>query len=260
LLQASAGATARVLGRFRRVIDLALGDDIFALVLPAVGNGPFHAVIDHFPPQTLPDVCPVQVTDGGLWLGPWGLRMTPGTEVWDPRPAWEALVPQAEGLAVLRHVAEDAARARGDLAPLGACLLGGSLPFGMEAKFPIPIKALAKLAGWGPGLTPSGDDFLAGVMLGLWLRRGADAAADCAQIYAAAAPRTTRLSRAFLRAACDGLTDERWHILLRALTLDDTAGLERAVRAVLSFGATSGLDMVSGFLWLLEGKNAIRNR
>jgi hypothetical protein len=26
--------------------------------------------------------------------------------------------------------------------------------------------------GWGPGLTPSGDDFLAGLMLSLWVQKG----------------------------------------------------------------------------------------
>jgi len=270
-----ARGTARVLGRFRRSLDLLVNDMVLALVLPEVRNGPFHVVLTCFPSQPLPDSMEVRRTHDGIRLGPWLLRTTPPPFLWNPAPPWETLSARPQdlcplrtlrGLRHLRTLAEQAARQAVARSPFAGLLLGETIPavtsLLQALSHPDPSavrRAAAQLAGWGPGLTPSGDDFLAGVMLGLWLRRGTDAAAACAQIYAAAAPRTTRLSRAFLRAARDGLADERWHILLRALTMDDVVELERAARAVLSFGATSGLDMVSGFLWLLEGKNAIRN-
>ncbi len=251
-----AQGTARVLGRFHRSLDLLVNDTVLAFVLPEVRNGPFHVVLTCFPSQPLPDSMEVRRTHGGIRLGPWLLRTTPPPFLWNPAPPWETLSARAQGLRYLRTLAEQAARRDVACSPFAALLLGEIIPavtsLLQALSHPDPSavrRASAQLAGWGPGLTPSGDDFLAGVMLGLWLRRGADAAADCAQIYVAAAPRTTRLSRAFLRAARDGLADERWHVLLRALTLDNVVELERAARDVLAFGASSGLDMLVGFLW-----------
>jgi hypothetical protein len=67
-------------------------------------------------------------------------------------------------------------------------------------------------------------------------------------MYAATEGRTTRLSRAFLEAARDGLADERWHSLLGALAGASAAEFGGAAGAVFAFGATSGLDAVAGFL------------
>ncbi len=258
-----ARGTVRVLGRFHRSLDLLVNDTVLAFVLPEIRNGPFHVVLTCFPSQPLPDSMEVRRTHGGIRLGPWLLRITPPPFLWNPAPPWETLSARPEGLRPLRTLrglrrlrtlAEQAARQDAARSPFAALLLGEGLPavtsLLQALSHPDPSavrRAAAQLAGWGPGLTPSGDDFLAGVMLGLWLDRGADAAAACAQIYAAAAPRTTRLSCAFLRAASEGLADERWHVLLRALTLDDAEGLEHAARDVLAFGASSGLDMLAGF-------------
>ena len=249
-----AHGTARVLGRFHRSVDLLVNDTVLAFVLPEIRNGPFHVVLTCFPSQPLPDSMEVRRTPDGIRLGPWLLCTAPPPFLWNPAPPWETLSARPQGLYPLRILAEQAARQSVARSPFAGLLLGEAIPAvtallqALSDADPSAVRrAAAQLAGWGPGLTPSGDDFLAGMMLGLWLRRGADAAAACAQIYAAAAPRTTRLSRAFLRAARDGLADERWHVLLRALTMDDAAGLERATHDVLAFGASSGLDMLAGF-------------
>ncbi len=109
-------------------------------------------------------------------------------------------------------------------------------------------KAAASLAGWGMGLTPSGDDFMAGMMLALWVDRAA-LTPRAAFLYRVAAPRTTLLSRAFLRAARDGLADAHWHHLLRALAEGGEAEIRHAASETLAFGATSGVDMAAGFLF-----------
>jgi hypothetical protein len=70
----------------------------------------------------------------------------------------------------------------------------------------------------------------------------------CAWITRAAAPRTNRISRAFLKAARDGLADARWHALLDTLAAGDGPAMQQAARSVLTFGATSGLDTLIGFL------------
>ncbi|MGC9356821.1 MAG: DUF2877 domain-containing protein, partial [Anaerolineae bacterium] len=73
-----------------------------------------------------------------------------------------------------------------------------------------------------------------------------------AEIYRASVPCTNRISRAFLSAAWKGRVDTRWHRLLKALAAGRRTEIARAARAVLEFGSTSGLDMVSGFLWIQD--------
>ncbi len=246
---------ARVLGRFERVVDLLLGDDILALATPDVGCGPFHLVVDALPATPLPERVALRVLPGALWIGPWQIALPAELPLWNPRPAWEQLTCAPSRLAMLRELVSAAARA-GSVSPLAGALWGAApasvaqLAGALDGQDPAALdKAVAVLAGWGPGLTPSGDDFLAGLMLALWAREGEAARPLCAGIAAAAAPRTTRLSRAFLRAAAEGLADERWHALLHALAAGPEAAIERAAQAVLAFGASSGLDMLTGFLW-----------
>ena len=104
-----------------------------------------------------------------------------------------------------------------------------------------------RLAGLGGGLTPAGDDFLAGLMLRAWLDHPAPEA-FCWPIVDAAAPRTTALSAAFLRAAARGECSAAWHGLLAALAGGGPALLEEAMCRVLAHGHTSGADMLAGFL------------
>src|SRR5437588_64061 len=69
-----------------------------------------------------------------------------------------------------------------------------------------------RLAGRGGGLTPAGDDLLAGYAAGLVLFHGDRRAAHA--IALAAAPRTTALSATLLRHAARGELPEPAHALL----------------------------------------------
>ena len=78
-----------------------------------------------------------------------------------------------------------------------------------HAAYPL-AERVGTLVGAGPGLTPSGDDVLCGVLLGLRLhpRGSADLVAD---LWRAVQPRltsTTSLSAALLREAADGYAAE----------------------------------------------------
>ncbi len=249
---------ARVLGHFRRVVDLEIAGEILALVTPGVGNGPFHAVVDHLPQRRLPRQLPLHRDGSTLHVGPWALSLDPPPTLWDPMPDWPHLTPEPEALAALVGTIRRAAAQRRRSSPFAAAIFGEAPP-GVAALFrgiynegsALVCGGAARLAGLGPGLTPSGDDFLAGVMLALWLRYRRPVPA-LAWIYEAAAHRTTRLSRAFLRAARDGHADARWHALLAALSGASRTALEAAAHAVLDFGATSGLDMLAGFVLTLE--------
>lgn len=264
----STPATVRVLGLFNRTVDLLVGEDLLALVLPEVGNGPFHVVVDALPPRSLPRTLTLQLEGEVLALGGWRCRLPLPLSPWDPRPSWSAIRFRPENLKRLLRLLADEVPANG-ASPFDGLLRGKDVPqvaalrCALEGGAREVVAAAAEaLAGWGPGLTPSGDDFLAGVMLGLHYLgssvKRSDTLAPAAvsdfvsTIYEAAAPRTNRVSRAFLAAARDGLADERWHRLLGALSGNDAQALRLAARDVLAFGATSGRDMLSGLLWLLR--------
>ncbi len=258
-------AEAQVLGVFQRSLDLLVGERVLALVCPDLLNGPFHMVLECLPAVPLPQRVPWSWEPDGLQLGPWRLWWARPPVLWEPRPPWEALTLTPAALALLRPVVMAAAQVRRSV--VSAVGLGEPVPRvaalgrALVAGDPEAVtRAAAALAGWGPGLTPSGDDFLAGVMLGLWAvgDRWPVSATLCPLLYEAAAPRTTRLSRAFLAAARDGLADERWHTLLQALGAGEPEPVVRAARAILAFGATSGLDMLTGFEWLVHNFGATR--
>ncbi len=266
--------TAQVLGQFRRAVDMLIGDDVIALVTPEVGNGPYNIVVAALPDDPLTQHVACAWTAKTLHIGSWGVQFDAETRQWNPRPAWNTLNPSPPRLAQLRDIAIRGAHTRAPTdSPFVGLLMGKSFA---------PVTALgralstndkdairesaAAIAGLGPGLTPSGDDFLAGVMLGMRIMNHESAnqrideskeRASCflplaSCLLSAAAPRTTRLSRAFLHAASQGLADEHWHMLLNALSTGNPVQLERAAQAVIAVGASSGLDMIAGFLWQLK--------
>jgi hypothetical protein len=114
----------------------------------------------------------------------------------------------------------------------------------------------SSLAGFGPGLTPAGDDFLAGVLLALALRQEPHPDPELHEIAGlvldTAAPRTGEISAAYLKAARAGEAGERWHRLLAALRSGAGEALPAAARAVMQTGETSGGDMLAGFLTALR--------
>ena len=105
------------------------------------------------------------------------------------------------------------------------------------------------LAGLGPGLTPSGDDFLIGAMYGLWSSLpSAEAKALSGEICAASLGRTNRVSAAWLAAASEGHAIEAWHELVDALYASDEDVVVRSCRQLIDLGHTSGADALAGFV------------
>lgn len=108
-----------------------------------------------------------------------------------------------------------------------------------------------RLCGRGPGLTPSGDDFLAGWMAAGWLLYGPEPQflANCQLINEIASQRTHELSQCWLAYAAAGDFALPIGDLLRALTTRDTPSIERAAAHVLALGATSGYDLAQGIIY-----------
>ena len=114
-------------------------------------------------------------------------------------------------------------------------------------KGPPPCRPAVDLLGAGRGLTPSGDDFLAGTLVALHAFGERAAAAPLARAVARHAPRrTSRLSAAHLEAACAGEAIEPLHEAIRAIA--GNAPPERALGALERFGHGSGFDALAGVL------------
>ena len=113
------------------------------------------------------------------------------------------------------------------------------------ADAPAVRRAAVRLLGLGPGLTPSGDDVLAGLLLGLAPSRVRSALADVA---AAAGERTTALSATLLRQAAAGHAAPPVVAVADALAAGDAARVRQAVPALLAVGHSSGYDTACGLL------------
>jgi Protein of unknown function (DUF2877) len=117
------------------------------------------------------------------------------------------------------------------------------------------IEAAERIVGLGPGLTPSGDDILAGLLVSLRLLGGAVRPggravwmADWlgAAVTADAGTRTTALAATLLHCAASGGAGAEVAAVLRAVAGHEPAG--PAVRRLLAAGHTSGADIASGVL------------
>lgn len=111
----------------------------------------------------------------------------------------------------------------------------------------------ASLVGLGPGLTPSGDDFLAGLLAGLDLVAdsgvvgGGDAGEQSSAIRGmlpSCYRRTTDAGATILMHACDHAYPA---YLLRAVDLVIAGEIREALSVAGSHGASSGLDALTGF-------------
>jgi hypothetical protein len=115
-------------------------------------------------------------------------------------------------------------------------------------------RAANSLAGLGPGLTPSGDDLLAG-FVAAWTLVGEGLGGDrdaiermTAAVVAGAARGVSPLGRAWLEHARRGELLEPMTRFVGAFLGPAPGDLGAAARGVLSVGASSGTDWMVGFL------------
>ncbi len=113
----------------------------------------------------------------------------------------------------------------------------------------------ACMAGYGLGLTPSSDDFLAGflaayaVMSAVIMKNTGNTLEVIRRAGYAAASRTVDISAAFLRQIGKGMASVAVLELLRAFFSNAPYDvLFSSVKRVMSIGATSGSDMLTGIV------------
>ncbi len=191
----------------------------------------------------------------------WHPPMPDGVQAVDREPVAERLKRIALAAALqkgeegfgpfIRHlVGDEEARPVGDLSEVLITALGQAYDAARQADFKAVIEHARSWIGYGRGLTPAGDDCLAGILL-VWNRwgRAFGLRVDWAGINQAAVElaraRTTLLSSSIIYAATLGLADERILRILDAIMLGETNEQE-AIRNLVKMGHSSGVDTLTG--------------
>lgn len=190
--------------------------------------------------------------DGAVgWTGPAGPVVVRAVREWAPaRPRRGEVA--ASALAAVRTALNDAG--------LGAAALASADP-GVDLRLLADLAAAAgdrdasvavaaRLLGSGPGLTPSGDDVLAGFLAGA-AAFGLDTAALREAIAVLAPARTTALSAALLWHAARGECIDEVAAVAAILTSHQRIAPEQAGRALgrlRSVGHTSGAALALGLV------------
>lgn len=118
------------------------------------------------------------------------------------------------------------------------------------------IEGARSLRGVGIGLTPTGDDFLVGVMFGLHLV-GRATGVDGQSVLSlmcneALCGRDEPIINAMYQMARQARAFRSLKDLLEAIVLRGSDDVVRCARNVFSVGETSGTDLVAGLVWAIE--------
>lgn len=237
------GGEGRAIASFPKAVYVSLPAGIVVLVSPSVHPGPLYLVLDGPPPEVPPGAA-VRAESEHLRVG--AAHVTLGEA-----RAWVGplLSPAAlgRGTALLAEMAvELGARSalhtdpfRNRAARARASLEAGDL-----------AEVVALLAGLGPGLTPAGDDALAGLLFVRRILEGDEA--EPALLEAAAAARTTEIASAFLSWAARGQALAPAHHLIGGAANGDRKACQAACASLARVGETSGADFALGLTWALE--------
>lgn len=226
---ASAG---KIVGLFGKGYYVRMSNGPFAVGGPGLPAGPLHLVLAEPPPLPPPN--------SSVWLE--SGRLETATCIIDlsrARP-YDPTLPQPERLDAVANALsrlDQRARVPADLASIWSAVRSA----------PDLGTARLLLEGRGSGLTPTGDDVLAALLLfARWTSPGSSEPSEVAR-----RARTTELSRSFLYWAARGQSIEPVHKLTAAAgDLSPASALERlddAIAGVAGIGGSSGLAMLAGF-------------
>ena len=188
---------------------------------------------------------------------------------------WSPALPASASLRLTAELARTVAAARrhaGDRAPAGglAPMLSGSDRGGdpwltrARALIGVQLEALrlgdvaaavgptVGLMGLGVGLTPSGDDYLVGLLAGMEATDDPPRHGLAAVIAGHAPLRTTAIGAAALGQASRGAFAERLHDVLVALARGRLDQLAAPIERAMTYGATSGSDTLVGLFAALD--------
>jgi len=123
-------------------------------------------------------------------------------------------------------------------------------------EFQIPVtldkQVVAALLGLGPGLTPSGDDFLGGMLIALHVCGEKSVQKQLFTQVKSLLNNAGLVSRAHLKAAALGEGSHSLHQVLNMLLEGDDTNLESGINAINQIGHTSGWDGLAGVAVVLR--------
>lgn len=277
--RATSDAPAVIAAVFDRSFYLARESCFACIGTASLGNGPLNAICNLVEPVDWEEMGIVE--GAAASVGREVIRIqggpdivTAGAATWQ-QPAWPASPDRAAlraSLATLRAQAE-AFPVRGGLAGLilgsaagdalsraiarAASLHLATLRDWLDAQLagdgddvaPAGRAAVQGLLGLGAGLTPAGDDMLAGMLIGLHAS-GEPAVASVLAGVLRAAPSglTSPLSAAHLEAAMAGHASEAVHAAAAALLTGEPAAIRTALAGLDRLGQTSGWDILAGLV------------
>jgi hypothetical protein len=112
------------------------------------------------------------------------------------------------------------------------------------------LSGIKIIRGLGPGLTPSGDDFISGVLIALNLQSmiySSDNSNIIEQIYKTVESEN-HFTTTFLRCSAKGFLLEKFKRLIDSLLNGNEDEIIQNTRLLFTIGATSGADQAVGFL------------
>ena len=116
-----------------------------------------------------------------------------------------------------------------------------------------PPKGIVKLLGLGPGLTPSGDDFLVGLCIALSLCGRKDLVSAVSRTIQPLMTRLTGpISRLHILAAIDGEGNESLHTMINTILTGDYTAISSQLNSISLIGHTSGWDALAGSVTVLR--------
>jgi len=117
------------------------------------------------------------------------------------------------------------------------------------------VNTLIAHIGYGPGLTPSGDDFLLGVMAVLSLMNQYNYSEFLEKLSYAIKTfiegRTTDISRKYLLCATQERFSRYVKDVVELLITDRSNYIENPIKNLMCIGESSGLDTMSGIVWAI---------
>lgn len=250
--------------RFERAVNLRKGQALLTVLPSCLPAGPYNVVLEE-----LPEKISKVVFDGKSFRINGEKVALPRGAKYDSRLS-VSKIPAAKLTANLQHLRKlicEAAPAKSAVFLLDAAR-ESHFRSGFERRFVARMKeaavnlamgayeaGAAGMKGLGFGMTPSGDDFLGGYLLGInaaEMYSGKNLGLVKERVYTSALG-SNLVSNAFLTASSKGRAGERVNGVIRALFSSSGRETPKAAEALLDLGHTSGGDIAAGFLYGFYG-------
>lgn len=261
-----ADGTYRVHSRFLRAVNLTDGRTVASLVARGVEAGPINLVVDRLDSSAIRTVR----VDGPAILIDGVPADTRGAFLYD-----SSLGSGATDVRALKRNLRSLAAVLAESAPVESLAFlvdpsrfrflrpGFQLAYARHMRdcacdifYGVPLRGVERMKGCGLGFTPSGDDFIAGLLVALHALERAAGRDLCVERNAVreAAATGGLLSATLIALAAEGRVFESVKALVAVLSRGSYGELRAAAERLLAIGATSGADTAVGLcLGMLRG-------